>query len=91
MPQQEEYRVAASSNVNKVAGAIAHAVRDDKDVSLVAMGAGAVNQSVKALTNARGMVATSGRDLMFTSGFEKADVDGRMKTLIRFRVHVDGR
>jgi stage V sporulation protein S len=62
-------RVSASSNSQSVASAIAHAIYDDRTVKLRAVGAGAVNQSVKAIAIARGYVAPRGFDLSCVPGF----------------------
>ena len=62
-------RVSASSNSQSVASASAHAIYDDRTVKLRAVGAGAVNQSVKAIAIARGYVAPRGFDLSCVPGF----------------------
>lgn len=63
-------RVSPDSNVKKVAGAIAWCVEQGTGEAVVqAVGAGAVNQAAKAVAIARGMVATSGRDLWCRMGF----------------------
>lgn len=66
-------RVSASSNPQSVASAIAHAVYDSRLVKLRAVGAGAVNQSVKAIAIARGYVAPRGFDLSCVPGFTTID------------------
>jgi stage V sporulation protein S len=63
-------RVKANSSAQSVASALAHAIYDSRKVKLRAIGAGAVNQSVKALAIARGYVAPRGIDLAFRPGFE---------------------
>lgn len=62
-------RVSAGSNAQSVASAIAHAIYDDRLVKLRAVGAGAVNQAVKAIAIARGYVAPRGFDLSCIPGF----------------------
>lgn len=62
-------RVSAGSNPQSVASAIAHAIYDNRHVQLRAVGAGAVNQAVKALAIARGYVAPRGLDLTCKPGF----------------------
>jgi stage V sporulation protein S len=66
-------RVSASSNPQSVASAIAHAVYDKKVVKLRAVGAGAVNQTVKAIAIARGYAAPRGFDLSCVPGFTTID------------------
>ena len=86
-PTTEDFlRVSASSNPQSVASAIAHAVYDNRDVKVRAVGAGAVNQSVKALAIARGYVAPRGIDLSFKPGFVtiKGDKDGDISAIVFF-------
>jgi stage V sporulation protein S len=67
---EEPYlRVSAGSNPQSVASAIAHALYDKREVKLRAVGAGAVNQAVKAMAIARGYVAPRGLDLTCKPGF----------------------
>lgn len=73
-PAEEPFlRVSASSNPQSVASAIAHAVYDTRSVKLRAVGAGAVNQAVKAIAIARGYVAPRGFDLSCVPGFTTID------------------
>ena len=70
-PEVENFlRVSATSNPHSVASAIAHAVYDTRAVKLRAVGAGAVNQAVKAIAVARGFTAPRGIDLTCKPGFE---------------------
>lgn len=71
LPNTEEpfLRVSASSNPQSVASAIAHAVYESRQVKLRAVGAGAVNQAVKAIAIARGYTAPRGLDLSCKPGF----------------------
>lgn len=62
-------RVAAKSDPSSTAGSIAKNIQEGKEVSILAVGAGAVNQAVKAYNIARGFVAPSGKDLFWKSGF----------------------
>ena len=69
--QTEEHilRVSASSNPQAVASAIAHSIYDTRECKLRAVGAGAVNQAVKAIAIARGYTAPRGLDLVCIPGF----------------------
>jgi len=62
-------KVAASSKATALAGAIAWAIRQHEDVELVAIGAGAVNQSTKAVAIARTYLALEGLDLFMVPSF----------------------
>lgn len=76
-------RVSAGSNPQSVASAIAHAIYDNRQVKLRAVGAGAVNQAVKALAIARGYVAPRGLDLTVKPGFATiASRDGDISAIV---------
>lgn len=78
LPSAEDFlRVSASSNPQKVAQAIAHAIYDRRRVIVRAVGAGAINQAVKAIAIARGYVAQRGMDLLCRPGF--ANIPGRQE------------
>ena len=82
-------RVASASSPQDVAAAVSHALYDNKKVVLRAIGAGAVNQAVKALAIARGMVAPRGLNLAVIPGFESVsvpDAPGEDRTAITLQV-----
>ena len=62
-------RVSAGSNAQAVASAIAHAIYDSHQCKLRAIGAGAVNQAVKAIAIARSYTAPRGIDLVCVPAF----------------------
>lgn len=84
-PRGDEHdvlRVAASSNPQQLASAIAHAVYAGHAPRLRAVGAGAVNQAVKACAIASGYVAPTGRVLSFRPGFENIESrDGQISSV----------
>lgn len=85
LPSTEEpfLRVSAGSNPQSVASAIAHAIYDNRAVKLRAVGAGAVNQAVKAMAIARGYVAPRGMDLTFKPGFTTIESrDGEISAIV---------
>lgn len=83
----EILKVASRSNPNSVSGAIAGAIEQDGVVELHAIGAGAVNQTVKAIAIARRLVEESeSHQLKVIPGFMELDIDGEKKTGIRFIV-----
>lgn len=51
-----------------------------------AIGAGAVNQAVKAIAIARGYVAPSGIDLVCVPAFADVEIEGEERTAIKFLV-----
>ena len=72
---EDVLRVKGDSNATALASAISHALYDGREVVLRAIGAGAVNQGIKACAIARGYVAPRGMDLVILPGF--ATVNGK--------------
>lgn len=81
-----ELRVAGGSPANKVAGAVVKNMGEGKEVYLLAMGAGAVNQAVKAVCLARGMVAVHGWNLYVIPGMVDEYSNEEKKTAISLLV-----
>ena len=76
-------RVSASSNPQSVASAIAHAIYEKHEVKLRAVGAGAVNQAVKAIAISRGYVAPRGLDLTCKPGLTTIESrDGEISAIV---------
>ena len=82
----EVLKVAADSKPKAVAGALAAVLREKGSVELQAVGAGAVNQAVKAIAITRGYVAPNGMDLIAVPAFTKVEIEGEERTAIRFLV-----
>ncbi len=82
----ELLRVSASSSPNSLAGAIAGIVKENGRVEMQAIGAGAVNQAVKAVAIARGFVAPNNMELTCAPSFTEITIDDMQKTGIRFLV-----
>ncbi len=82
----EVLKVASNSSPNKVAGALAGVLRENGRAELQAVGAGAVNQSVKAIAIARGFVASGGVNLISIPAFIDIEIDGEERTAIKFIV-----
>ena len=72
----EILKVASKSNPNSVAGALANIIREQGNAELQAIGAGALNQAVKAIIIARGYVAPSGIDLICIPAFVDIEIEG---------------
>lgn len=79
-------RVSSRSNPNSVAGAVAGVVRSNGTVEMQVVGAGALNQAVKALAIARGFVEDAGIDLVCFPTFAEIEIDGEHRTAIRLSV-----
>ena len=65
----EELKVSSKSDPKAVAGALAAVMREERKVELQAVGAGAVNQTIKAIAISRGYVAPNGMDLIMIPAF----------------------
>lgn len=82
----EVLRVAADSKPKSVAGALAAVIREKGSAELQAVGAGAVNQAIKAIAVARGYVAPNGIDLITIPAFAKISIENEERTAIKFIV-----
>jgi stage V sporulation protein S len=82
----EVLKVATKSNPNSVAGALVGIIRESGIVEIQAVGAGALNQSIKAIAIARGFVAPSGIDLVFIPAFTEVEINGEVRTAIKLIV-----
>lgn len=76
-------KVSAKSSPNSIAGALAVFIKDKGSVEIQAIGAGALNQAIKAVAIARGFVAPSGIELVCIPAFTEVVVDGQEKTAIK--------
>jgi stage V sporulation protein S len=82
----EILKVSSKSNPTSVAGALAGAIRAAGEVEVQVVGAGALNQAIKALAIARGYVAASGLDLACRPAFAGIKIEGEDRTAIRLLV-----
>lgn len=79
-------KVSSHSNPNSVAGALAGVIREHGSAEIQAIGAGAINQAVKAIAIARGYVSPSGIDLVCIPAFADIEIDGEERTAIKLIV-----
>jgi len=79
----EQLKVSTKSNPNSVAGAMAGVLRQVGSVEVQVVGAGALNQAIKAMAIARGYVAAAGIDLVCIPSFADIEIDGERRTAIR--------
>jgi stage V sporulation protein S len=79
----EVLKVSAKSSPNSVAGALAGVLRERGSAEIQAIGAGAINQSIKAIAIARGFVAPSGMDLICIPAFCDIMIDNEERTAIK--------
>ena len=76
-------KVSTKSAPNSIAGAIAGIVREKEKVEIQAIGAGAINQAIKAVAIARGFLAPSGINLICIPAFVDITIEEEHRTGIR--------
>lgn len=79
-------KVSSKSSPASVAGAIAGMVKDGVKVELQSVGAGAVNQAVKAIAISRGFLSPVGIEIACIPSFADIVIDGEYRTAIRFAI-----
>jgi stage V sporulation protein S len=79
-------KVSARSRSTAVAGAIAGVIREHQRAEVQAIGAGAVNQAVKATAIARVYLEEDGIDVICIPCFTEVLVDGQERTAVRLIV-----
>ena len=79
-------KVSANSRTAAVAGAIAGVVREFKRAEVQAIGAGAVNQAVKALALATGYLKNDNIQIVCVPEFADVTIDDKVRTAIKFVV-----
>ena len=82
----ETLKISSKSNPNSVAGAIAGLIKESHKAEMQAIGAGALNQAVKAVAIARGFVAPSGKNIVIIPAFTNILIDNEEKTAIKLIV-----
>ena len=73
-------KVSSKSSPASVAGAIAGLVKDNEPVMLQCIGAGAVNQGIKAIAIARGFLIPCGLDITCAPTFSDIEIAGESRT-----------
>lgn len=79
-------KVSGKSSPSSVAGAMAGVVRQQGSVEVQVVGAGALNQAVKAVAIARGYLTPSGIDLICIPTFVDVEIDGESRTAMRLLI-----
>ena len=79
-------KVSTKSSPNSVAGALAGIIREQGSVEVQTVGAGALNQAIKAVAIARGFVAPSGVELTVIPAFADILINGEERTAIRLLI-----
>ena len=79
-------KVSATSRATSVAGAIAKTIREKMYAEVQAIGAGAVNQAIKAAAIARGYLADDGIDVICIPYFTEVTIEDQERTALRLIV-----
>lgn len=82
----EVLKVSSKSSPNSVAGALAAVIKEQNVVEIQAVGAGAINQAVKAIAIARGFIAPTGKDIVCIPAFADIVINGEERTAIKLIV-----
>ena len=77
-------KVSANSRTSAVAGAIAGVIREHKRAEVQAIGAGAVNQAVKAWAFATGYLKLDGIEVVCVPEFVEVTIEDKVRTAIKF-------
>ena len=79
-------KVSANSRTAAVAGAIAGVMRENRYAEVQSIGAGAVNQAIKAIILARGYLVNDGMEIITVPEFVDVEIDGKVRTAIKMVV-----
>ncbi|MHB0856622.1 MAG: stage V sporulation protein S [Anaerolineae bacterium] len=79
-------KVSAHSRATAVAGAIAGVIRDSGRAEVQCIGAGAVNQGIKAVAIARSYLALEGIDIICIPAFTDVSIGEQERTAIKLIV-----
>lgn len=79
-------KVSAKSRSTAVAGAIAGVIREYHKAEVQAIGAGAVNQAIKAIAIARSYLQQDQLDLAAVPTFAEVDINGEERTAVRLYI-----
>jgi len=85
----EVLKVSSKSQSKAVAGAMSLILEKDTKVTIQAIGAGAVNQAVKAIAIARGFLSPKGIEIYIQVSFVELSIDSKERTGIKFLVLTD--
>ena len=81
-------KVSANSRTSAVAGAIAGVIRESRRAEVQAIGAGAVNQAMKAIILASGYLKEDGIQIFCVPEFADVTIDDKVRTAIKFVIEV---
>ena len=73
-------KVSSKSKPNSVAGALANVFKERNSIEIQSVGAGALNQAIKAIAIARGYIAPTGKDIYCVPAFSDISIEGAERT-----------
>ena len=79
-------KVSANSRTSAVAGAIAGVIREQKHAEVQAIGAGAVNQAIKALVLATGYLKDDGIEVVCVPEFVDVEIEDKVRTAVKLNI-----
>jgi len=79
-------KVSAKSNPNAVAGALAAVIRERESAEIQAVGAGAINQAIKAVAIARSYLKDSNLDVICIPSFITVAISDNERTGISLAI-----
>jgi stage V sporulation protein S len=79
-------KVSGKTSPKAAAGSLATVLSEFGYAEIIAIGAAAVNQSVKAVAICSGYVAPTGVDLIMKPAFETTEIDGNERTRMKLYV-----
>ena len=83
---QERFKTSANTNSNSLAGAIAITLKSSERVEIQAVGAAAVNQTMKAVAIARGFLAPAGINILCYPAFSEVEINNKTKTAMLLHI-----
>ena len=86
---EEILKISAKSNPNSIAGAIAGQIKEKEKSELRAIGAGAINQAMKAIVITTGFLTPSGIEIVCIPAFTQVEFDGEERTGMKLIVKVE--
>jgi stage V sporulation protein S len=82
----EILKVSSKSDPHAVAGAVAGIIRQGASAEVQVIGAGALNQAIKAVAIARSFVGSAGLDIVCVPSFAEVEINGETRTALRLLV-----
>jgi stage V sporulation protein S len=82
----ETIKVSARSSPNSVAAAMVSLLRQDRSLEVSVVGAGALNQAIKAVAIARPQLTPEDIDIVLIPAFTLIDIDGVQRTALCLHV-----